>query len=118
MKIYIIFILILAAVIPLTVKLTLNSVTPTGGANTEPCMINFQADKDLDLDTPVPPTKMKPQQQINQEANETVQKINPFAQQFDNNPKPSDTQIEDDSDVTNQKRMGQKCEFGLCLPGK
>lgn len=117
MKTYIIFIVLLAVIIPLTVKLTIASL-PTGGANTEPCMINLQSDNNLELDTPVQSKPMRLQQEINTPANETVQKINPFANTFDNASMPSDTQIEDDSDITNQKRMGQKCEFGLCLPGK
>ena len=117
MRSFIIFALLLAIIIPLTVKLTINSYA-TGGAKTEPCMINLQSENNLDLDTPVPSNSMQPQQKIYTGANETVQKINPFANTFNNSEPSTDTQIEEDSNITNPKRMGQKCEFGLCLPGK
>lgn len=124
MKTYVIFILFLAMLIPMTIKYKImeNELLT---AQTKPCIINFQSDiepfKSNNLnDGWSENLKIRIPTGAASNINDNFGKENPFSSNIDpvSRQQPewsidSQTSAKD----TNLKRVGKSCNFGLCLPG-
>lgn len=124
MRIYIIFLLFLAMIIPMAIKYKImeNELLT---AQTKPCVINFQSDsapfktnnlndgwaENLKINTPTGAASS---------LNNNFGRENPFSSNIEPTSRQqpewgieSQTNAED----TNVNRVGKTCNFGLCLPG-
>lgn len=103
MKTYVILFLLLAIGIPMLVKYSIDhSADVTGGAG--PCMINNFTNDSLQ-DRKLPKNL------------DNINKTDAFQPSLDNRPKDGMVNM-DNFQENSSNRVGQKCEFGMCLPGQ
>ncbi len=106
-RIYVVLVLLLAIAIPMAVKYSINHANVHKACNDGPCLINNFSDFSND-----------PLQERHLPNNlEKMSKPDAFQPNLDNHPK--DEMINMDGfQEDSANRVGQKCEFGLCLPGQ
>ena len=105
MKTYVVVFLLLAIAIPIAIKYGINHASDnvTGGAG--PCIINnFTNDSLQDRHLP--------------NNLDNMSKPDAFQPALDNHPKDGMVNMDGFKEENNANRVGQKCEFGLCLPGQ
>lgn len=104
MKTYIVVFLLLAIAIPMAIKYSINHSVIHKACDDGPCLINnFTNDSLQERHLPT---------NLNQ-----MNKPDAFQPRLDNHPKDGMVDMDGFQEDENN-RVGQKCEFGLCLPGQ
>ena len=106
MKTYILLILLIAIAIPMAIKFGIghSDLKTASNVGPEPCMINNFTNDSLQ-------DRMLPKNLDN------LKKPDAFQPNLDNHPKDGMVNMDDFQEDTSN-RVGQRCEFGLCLPGE
>lgn len=107
MRTYIILILLIAIAIPMAIKfgITHSNVKTASNVAPGPCMINNFTNDSLQ-------DRMLPKNLDN------LKKPGALQPSLDNRPKDEMINMDGFRDDDNTNRVGQNCEFGLCLPGQ
>ena len=106
MRTYLMIILFLAIVVPLTIKyfILYGGFKLASGCEQGPCLINRFVDEPL-LDRVLP-------NNLN-----NIKRVDAFQHELDNRPKDQMINMDDFQQETQSQAVEQNCQFGMCLPG-
>ena len=111
MKTYIVMLVMLSVSIPLAIKFGVENVE-LKTANTGPCMLNNSVFDDSPFSGSSLDDKYLPNNI------DTYKKTDAFQSELSNNPHEGMVDFEPEQDQPQAGRLGQKCEFGVCLPSQ
>lgn len=105
MKTYFILILLLAISIPMAIKFGIEN-SELRKAENGPCILNLGFPDDTPLKDKLVPNNL-----------ENIKKIDAFQNGVSNKPRDGMVEFSNSNEDTSEKRIGQECQFGVCLPG-